>query len=64
MSAGMMAMLMGIAAGFLTLIGLYIWLAGNDATTGIVLFAIAGAQMALIPAATRGRGDSKRCSKG
>lgn len=64
MSAGMMATLLGMAAGFVTLIGLYIWLIGNDATTGIVLFAIAGSQMALIPTATKGRGDNKGCTKG
>lgn len=64
MSAGMMATLLGIAAGFVTLIGLYLWLIGDDATTGIVLFAIAGSQLALIPTATKKRGDGTGCAKG
>jgi len=38
----------GMAATLLGLIGLYLWLVGNDATTGIVMFALAGSQLALI----------------
>ncbi len=48
MTAGMAATLLGMSAGFITLIGLYLWLVGNDATTGIVMFALAGSQLALI----------------
>ncbi len=48
MTAGMTATLLGISAGFITLIGLYLWLVGNDTTTGIVMFALAGSQLALI----------------
>lgn len=48
MTPGMTATLLGISAGFITLIGLYLWLEGNDATTGIVMFALAGSQLALI----------------
>jgi hypothetical protein len=59
MSAGMAAALLGISAGFITLIGLYLWFIGNDTTTAIVMFALAGSQLALV-ATQRRRGD---CSK-
>lgn len=48
MTTGMTATLLGISAGFMTLIGLYLWLEGNDPTTGVVMFALAGSQLALI----------------
>ncbi len=53
MSSGMAAMLLGISAGFITLIGLYLWLVGNDATTGVVMFALAGSQLAMLPVLPR-----------
>ena len=55
MSSGMTALLLGISAGFITLIGLYLWLVGNDATTGIVMLALAGSQLAMLPAVSRRR---------
>lgn len=59
MSAGMAATLLGISAGFITLIGFYLWLVGNDATTAIVMFALAGSQLALISTQRR-RGGCAR----
>ncbi len=60
MSSGMSATLLGLSAGFVTLIGLYLWLVGNDATTGIVMFAVAGTQLALVPAQRRAGSCDKR----
>lgn len=60
MSSGMSATLLGLLAGFVTLIGLYLWLVGNDATTGIIMFAVAGSQLALVPTQRRAGSCDKR----
>lgn len=64
MSTGMTAMLLGILAGFLVLIGLYLWLVGGDVTTGAAMLALAGSQLALIPVAARRTGRGAGCTKG
>lgn len=63
MSTGMTAMLLGILAGFLVLVGLYLWLVGGDPTMGAVMFALAGSQLALIPVAARGKRRGADCAK-
>lgn len=60
MSAGMTATIIGITAGFVTLIGLYLWLVGHDATSGIVMLAIAPSLLALMPVATRRKSCPRR----
>ena len=57
MSRGMVAVLMGIACGFLVLIGAWLMIEAHDAATGAVCFAIAGSLAALSPLLLRrGRG--------
>ena len=60
MSSGMTATLMGITAGFVTLTGLYLWLIGGDATTGVVMFAVASSLLALVPTQRRGKSCERR----
>lgn len=60
MTAGMAATILGVSAGFITLVGLYLWFVGNDATMGIAMFAVAGSQLALIGTQQR----RNTCAKG
>ncbi|OYY71856.1 hypothetical protein [Sphingomonas sp. 28-63-12] len=60
MSAGMAATLIGIAAGFVALIGLYLCFVGGDRTIGIVLIAIAPSLLTMLPAAAKGKDCAKR----